>query len=221
MEILRETQGVRYSLIEPEDVDEMALLLAEAFSKYEPMARVSGYSERELADFVKLFGPLATREQLTPIARDMASGRMMGAFLSEDFASSAPEGFDQLSDRFRPTLTMLARLDDEYREGKVIVPGRYLHLFMIGVDHAFTGRDVGQNLLACCLENAIRRGYVMAVTEATGTVSQSIFRKAGFTERLRVEYKEYVFEGRRVFEGIEEHVGTLLMDKTLGTQAGN
>jgi ribosomal protein S18 acetylase RimI-like enzyme len=221
METLRQTDGVRFSLFEPGDLDEMALLLADAFANYEPMARACGLPQRELFDFVKLFGPLAARERLTPIARDAATGRMIGAFLTEDFASPAPEGFDQVSERFRPVLTLLARLDDEYLEGKAILPGQYLHLFMIGVDQGFTGRDVGQNLLACCLENAIRRGYVMAVTEATGTVSQSIFRKAGFTERLRVAYKDHVFEGHRVFQVIEGHVGTLLMDKALGTSAGS
>ena len=221
MELLRETDGVRFSLFELGDLDEMALLLADAFGKYEPMARVCGYSQREFVDFVKFFGPLAARERLTPIARDVATGRMIGAFLSEDFASPAPEGLDQVSERFRPVLTLLGRLDDAYSEGKVILPGQYLHLFMIGVEREFTGRDVGQNLLASCLENAIRRGYVMAVTEATGTVSQSIFRKAGFTERHRAEYKDYVFEGHRVFQGIEGHVGTLLMDKALGTPAGS
>ena len=215
MEILRETKNVRYSLFELNDLDELATLLGEAFAKDEPMARAGGYARRGLADFVKLFGPLAAQERLTPIARDVASGRMIGSFLSEDFASPAPEGIDRAGEPFRPTLTLLAHLDDEYRKGKVIVPGRYLHLFMIGVDRAFTGRGIGQNLLACCLENGIRRGYAMAVTEATGTVSQSIFRKAGFTEQMRVEYKDYIYDGRRVFESIEGHVGTLLMDKAL------
>jgi ribosomal protein S18 acetylase RimI-like enzyme len=221
MEILREKDGVRFSLFEPGDLAEMALVLADAFANYEPMARECGLSQRELVDFVKLFGPLAGRERLTPIARDVATGRMIGAFLSEDFASPAPQGFDQVSERIRPVLTLLAHMDDEYREGKAIMPGQYLHLFMLGVERGFTGRDIGQNLLACCMENAVRRGYAMAVTEATGTVSQSIFRKAGFTERQRVEYKDYVFEGHRVFQGIEGHVGTLLMDKALGTSAGS
>lgn len=221
MKILREADGVRFSLFEPGDLDEMALVLADAFANYEPMARECGLSQRELVDFVKLFGPLAARERLTPIARDVATGRMIGAFLSEDFASPALDGFDQVSGRIRPVLTLLARLDDEYREGKAILPGHYLHLLMIGVERGFKGQDVGQNLLACCLENAIRQGYAMAVTEATGAVSQSIFRKAGFTERLRVEYKDYVFEGHRVFQSIEGHVGTLLMDKALGTSTGS
>jgi ribosomal protein S18 acetylase RimI-like enzyme len=221
VEILRETHGVCYSLFKLGDLDEMALVLAGAFSEHEPMARACGCSQRELVDFVKLFGPLAARERLTPIARDVATGRIIGAFLSEDFTSPAPEGFDRVSERLRPILTLLACLDDPYREGKAILPGRYLHLFMIGVAREFTGRDVGQNLLACCLENGVRRGYVMAVTEATGTVSQSIFRQAGFTERRRVEYTDYVFEGHRVFQGIEGHIGTLLMDKALGPSAGS
>ncbi len=216
MTTLREEMGVRYALCQSGDIEEMAELLAVCFGRHEPMAIASGYTHRELVDFVKLFGPMAVAQQLTPVARDVASGEMVGAFLTEDFCSPAPDGFALLGEKFQPTLTMLAAMDDEYRKGRDVHPGGYLHLFMVGVGHAHGGRKIGQNLLAAALDNGVRRGYRMAVTEATGTVSQAIFRRAGFIERLTVRYKEYVYKGRRVFETIEGHIGTILMDRDLG-----
>ena len=64
MHVLREVHGVRYALLGPGDLDEMAVLLAEAFGQHEPMAVVSGYTQDELVAFVKLFGPKAVSESL-------------------------------------------------------------------------------------------------------------------------------------------------------------
>jgi hypothetical protein len=54
-----------------------------------------------------------------------------------------------------------------------------LHLFMIAVDHRHKGRKVAHNLVRACLQNGARKGYHTAVTEATGVISQHIFR-SGF-----------------------------------------
>src|SRR5262245_33273271 len=83
-------------------------------------------------------------------------------------------------------------------------------------NHRHNGRKVAQNLVRACLENGAGKGYHTAVTEATGAISQHIFRsKFGFQDRLEIPYKTFVFEGRRVFASIRGHTGTILMDKTL------
>jgi ribosomal protein S18 acetylase RimI-like enzyme len=110
---------------------------------------------------------------------------------------------------------MLDGLDADYRQGRTIAPGHYLHLFMLGVDPRFGGRGIAQQLVAACLSNGREKGFTHAVTEATGVVSQHIFRKLGFTERLRVPYQDYRYEGRPVFASIREHDATILMDRPL------
>lgn len=219
MTVLREILDVRFTLFEPADLDEMASLLATAFGKHEVMAISSGYTHQELVDFVKLLGPAAHRDKLTVVARDIPSGAMIGALLSEDFCAEAPEGFDRVSDKFRPTLTLLEQLDTQYRQGKDIRPGHFLHLYMLGVKRTHTGKKIGQHLLTTSLENAAARGYRMALAEATGAVSQSICRKLGFVERLSVSYQDYTYQGRRVFAHIEGVTGTVLMDRSLVPEA--
>jgi hypothetical protein len=82
--------------------------------------------------------------------------------------------------------------------------------------HQNKGRNVAHNLIQSCLENGIRKGYHTTVAEATGVISQHIFRNNfGFVDRLEIPYKTFVYQGRRVFESIEEHTGAILMDKTL------
>jgi hypothetical protein len=173
----REALGVQYSVFELSDLDEMARLLAEAFSRYDPPAVAMGLSLDEFEEFVRLLCPKAATEGLTIVARTAATGEMIGALLTEDFASPPPAGIDQVSEKFHPIFTMLEQLDAQYRQGKIVRVGEYLHLFMIAVAHQHNGKKVAQNLYQVCLENGIRKGYKTTVTEATGVITQHILGK--------------------------------------------
>jgi ribosomal protein S18 acetylase RimI-like enzyme len=110
---------------------------------------------------------------------------------------------------------MLQVLDEQFRAGRSISTGEYLHLLMLAVDGQSAGRGIGKGLVQACLENGLRKGYRMALTEATGRVSQSIFRKHGFVERFKVSYRDFRYENRSVFASIQEHENAILMDKSL------
>jgi GNAT superfamily N-acetyltransferase len=191
----------------------MAVVIAEAFSHYEPMAVAQDLSRGELVDFIKLLGPKAAQEALTVLARDQATDRVIGAVLTDDFASAPPKGIEHISEKFGPILALLDELDTQYKQGKSLHVGEYLHLFIIAIMHQHTGKKVAQNLIQACLENGLRKGYRMAVTEATGVISQHIFRKCGFVDRIEIPYKTFIYQGRRVFMSIEGHTSTILMDK--------
>jgi ribosomal protein S18 acetylase RimI-like enzyme len=90
-----------------------------------------------------------------------------------------------------------------------------LHLFLLGVDQGSTGNRVAQKLVMACLENGRRRGYRLAVTEATNKISQHIFRKQGFVEREWRSYRDYRYEGQATFMSIADQGGPVLMDKVL------
>ena len=126
-----------------------------------------------------------------------------------------PEGINRLSEKFDPIFDILGQLDTEYRSGRTGRPGELLHLFLIGVSDRVAGRGVAQQLVAVCLEHGRRRGYRVAITEATNKVSQHIFRKQGFVTRVQRSYEAHRFNGRPVFASIAEHGGPMLMDKSL------
>jgi len=58
------------------------------------------------------------------------------------------------------------------------------------------------------------RGAHRLSAEATNKVSQHIFRKQGFVERVQRSYEGHRFDGRQVFASIAEHGGLILMDKS-------
>jgi hypothetical protein len=59
------------------------------------------------------------------------------------------------------------------------------------------------------------RGAKTGVVEATGVVSQHIFRKFGFLDRFEAPYQTFTFQGKQVFEAIKDHHGLILMEKAL------
>ena len=193
----------------------MVRLLGTVFSRNDPPAVAVGLTPAEFETFVRLFCPKATAEGLTIVARLVDTGELIGALLTEDGASDPPDGIDQLSEKFEPIFDILGQLDTEYRDAQIVLPGEYLHLFLLGVAESAAGRGVAQTLVETCLTHGANRGYRLAVTEATNKVSQHIFRKQGFVERVRRSYGTHNFDGRPVFSSIAAHGGPVLMDKKL------
>lgn len=193
----------------------MARLLGEVFSRSEPPAIAAGMSAADLEELVGLFGAKAVVEGLTIIAR-AGSGDLVGAMLTEDFGTPRPSGIGGGPTRFAPVGALLDGLDAEYRATHAIVPGSHLHLFMVGVSEAFSGAGIAGNMIIRCLANGARRGYRVAVTEATGPASQHVFRKLGFQDVYSRTYRDFLYQGRRVFETIEEQGGAILMERAVG-----
>jgi len=206
---------IEYGLYLPSEAEAMAKLLGETFSRYDPPAVAVGLTASEFEVFVRLLCPKVAAEGLTIVARLAGTGDLVGALLTEDSASALPDGMDRLSAKFDPIFDILGQLDKEYRGGRAVHPGDSLHLFLLGVSNRVAGRGVAQQLVTACLEHGTRRGYRVAVTEATNKVSQHIFRKQGFAARVQRSYEAHHFDGRQVFASIAEHGGPILMDRSL------
>jgi len=215
MQPANEQQQIVYDVCTAKDAEEMARLLGEVFSRRDPPSVATGLTPSEFETFVRLLCPQAAVEGLTVVARSAGTGQLIGALLTEDSATTLPEGMDQLSPKFEPIFDILGQLETEYRAGQHPRPGEALHLFLLGVAESSGGRGVAQQLVTRCLENGARKGYQLAVTEATNRVSQHIFRKLGFAERVRRSYADHRFAGRAEFASIAELGGPILMDKSV------
>lgn len=214
--VLNEAEGVQYELFNMSELDEMALMTAEAFARYEPTTSCLGIPSEDFADFVRLrCRPKAEQEELTVIARNQNTKQIIGAMIADDFAIEPPEEIRHLGDKFEPVWAILDELDMQYKQGRILPKGEYLHLLLGAVDHRHTGKNVAKNLVQTCLENGVRKGYKTGIGEATGVVSQHILRKFGFVDYFEIPYKTFTFQGKRVFESIEDHRSIILMDKAL------
>jgi ribosomal protein S18 acetylase RimI-like enzyme len=207
--------GVDYDLLDHASLGPMARLLAEAFSLYDPPAVAVGLPSEQVEALVMAFGPRAVAEQLSVVARMAATGELVGALLADDFGTPTPPGLDAVAPRFGPIGALLDSLDDRYRASRKIAPGGFLHLFMVGVARHAGGRGIAHNLITTTLANGKARGYRVAVTEATGSVSQHVFRKLGFRDVLAAPYQDFVFDGARVFSSVVGQDATILMEREL------
>jgi ribosomal protein S18 acetylase RimI-like enzyme len=204
-----------YSVYTASGSDEMVRLLGKVFTQGDPPAVAARLTASEFEAFVRLLCPKAEADGLTIVARSRETGEMIGVLLTEDSASEPPQGMDRLSAKFNPIFDMLDQLGVAYRDGRTVRAGESLHLFLLGVAQQFTGQGVAHQLVTNCVANGLRKGYRVAVTEATNRTSQHIFRKLGFVERARLLYRNYRFDGQAVFASIAEHGGTIQMDKLL------
>lgn len=208
--------SITYSRYAATDADEMSRLLAEIFAERDPPAVAVGLTAEEFETFVRLYSGKAENEGLTVVARSAATGEMVGALLAEDSGSEPPAGLETLSAKFNPIFDILGQLDAEYSGGRARQRGESVHLFLLGVARGHAGRGIAQQLVAECIANGQRKAYRLAVTEATNKTSQHLFRKQGFTERVRRSYQDHQFEGRGVFASIADQGGPMLMEKHLG-----
>jgi len=204
---------MKYQVAKPSDAEEIICLLATVFSELEPPAVAMGLSARDFEIFLRLFAPTVIADELTIVARSADTGKLAGALLTDDFGLPPTLDVTRMSPKFLPILSMLETLDEQLRRGKTISPGEYLHLFMLAVDAQFAGRGIAQDMVAACLDNGRPKGYRAALTEATGKISQRVFRKQGFADRFSVAYSDFRYEDKLVFASIQEHERAILMDR--------
>merc|ERR1712080_774676 len=73
---------------------------------------------------------------------------------------------------------------------------------MIGVDVESRGQGVATNLIRRSILLAGCLGFRAIKAEATGSFSKEAFEKVGMIPASSIKYKDFVFEGKKVFEGL-------------------
>lgn len=210
---------LHYRLFQDSDGDAIAGLLADVFPRRDPLAVAAQITSAEFAAFVQTLLPQVSNEGLTIVGCHAETGEVAAVMLTTDAAKDSPEKLLEVSEKFAPVAGILGDLDDLYFAGRAPHPGEMLHLFLLGVSDRAAGQGVGQQLVMRALENGARKGYRVAHAEATNKTSQHIFGKLGFAERAKIPYGDYLFHGQRVFAGIAEHGGPILMEMVLtGTE---
>ena len=207
--------GVEIGPMGTGDRDAVRDLIADAFSRFEPMAVAVGQSYTEFQAAVGLMVAETAFRDLTVCARRADTGDIIGVMLTTDFTTPIPEDIKTASPSFAPIGGVIGRLEAWYIDAKSPQAGECLDLAMLAVDRAHGGHGIAQQLVCACLAGGGDKGYRRAITMATNRVSQRVFKKLGFTELFSVAYSDYTFEGNRVFASIEHDDRTALMERAL------
>lgn len=212
MGISEKHRGVTLNIARQADLAELSDLLGSVFSKRDPPAVAAGFSKENLEALARVFGAKSIQEKLSFVAREKDTGRMIGVALAHDFGRPPSNEIAALIPYFEPLLAFLEQLDEKYTSTKTVVAGSFLHIFMIAVDEAWSGKGIAQQLVRECTANGGRHGYHTAFTEATSEVSRCVFRNNGFEEQYFASYEDFEFKGSFPFASIHEHKGCALMD---------
>ena len=211
----KDIPGVEIRPMSALDRDAVRDVIADAFSRFEPMAVAAGQTYEEFQALVGLLAANPAIQQLTICARLPATGEIVGVMLTTEFTAQMPDHLEELSPGFAPIGGLLEQLEGWYHDARAPRPGECLHLAMLAVDPAHWGRGIAQNLVAASMKNGAEHGYRSANTFATNRASHRVFEKLGFSELFSVSYKDYTFEGNRVFASIEGDDRTALMARAL------
>ena len=77
---------IEYGPYVASDADAMTRLLADAFSRYDPLAFAVGVTASDFEGFVRPLCPKVAAEGLTYVARRSDTGQIVGVLLTEDAA---------------------------------------------------------------------------------------------------------------------------------------
>ena len=219
MTVLRESDGIRYQLYQEADLRETAAVQAEAFtSGTEPVIGALRATFDQFSNFIHSLGPWIERDGLTIVARDVSTGAMAGASINLDLATENPPEVKRL-EWLAPALALLDEMDrvylQRYWHGRHAQPGEMFHFCWGAVSSPFHGRRISQTMVNVSLELGVAKKYRIALVEASGLASQHVFRKSGFTERVEVSYKSYVYQGRHPFASVNDIPSIILLDRPL------
>ncbi|WP_341535179.1 GNAT family N-acetyltransferase [Acanthopleuribacter pedis] len=202
--MLVEKDGLAFERLTERSFDECIELMASVFSVGEPMTALMGVTEDEFRFFATIFTRKALNEGLPIVARDTQTGALVGFSISEDLGNPEPEEAAHISAKFGPIVGLLDQLVAHFCQSHVLAPGKYVHVFMVGVKPGFKKRSVAFEMMAENMELAKKLGYEAAIGETTSEASARLTEKVGFREVYKINYSEFEFEDRKVFAGLNE-----------------
>jgi len=198
-------KDIVYDILRIEDLQGAVNCLAEAFTTGEPISKTLGVTLEEFKGFAEIFGGKAVREELSIVARKRETNEVLGCLISDDFVTDLPEDIEKINNKFTPVFYFLEELDAAYKQQNKIQKNEILHLFMLAVSPEHSGKKIGSNLIEASETLGKIKGYKGAIAEVTSVASQYItIQKQNYEAIAAIQYREFEFEGKRVFQNIEE-----------------
>jgi ribosomal protein S18 acetylase RimI-like enzyme len=180
------------------------------------MTKAMEITSDEFYRFAEIYCKKAITEELSLVARDKATGNIIGFLISENLASLPPNGIKTINEKFLPIIKLLNGLDENYKQSFEMNGKNILRLFMTGVREHYEGLNIATMLIENSLKLARLNNYSYVISETTGSVTQHILRdKLGFEEKFAIDYKSFYYNGKHVFNNIENSSYCVLFEKRL------
>jgi ribosomal protein S18 acetylase RimI-like enzyme len=185
-------------------------MIAEAFSRDDPLAASQGISESEFHDFIDGLYEGFIQDRLSQAAIDIDTNRAAAVVFAEAHrCGPGVEGTDAIA-------SLMDTAHESYYTDYQPARGELMHIHFIASNPDYRGRQLVQKLIANCLRAARDQGFRRAVVEASGIRSRNLLEKHfHFQPRVTVGYADFEWKGSKPFNSIAEHGGLALMDLEL------
>jgi hypothetical protein len=144
---------LEYRVYRDSDAGHVTDLLADVFSRHDPLAHAAQVTRAEFAGFALSLLPQAAKDGLTIVACMPAAGEIVGVMLTNDGAADSPAELSESNQKFRPIASILGELDEIYLAGRKPRLGEMLHLYLLGVSDRVAGHGIGQQLVLRTVEH--------------------------------------------------------------------
>ncbi|REL27449.1 GNAT family N-acetyltransferase [Thalassotalea euphylliae] len=202
--------------IHSQNTHETANLVVVTFNEREPLAKVNNAPPKEFAEFILDLTQHCANNGLGFVARELKTNKIIGAILAADLAESLNKADANDDEPSNPIASLIEELNNSYFKGEALPDNTYLNIKFVAMDDRFNGKGVVNELISKCIDEAKKKGFKYAQAEATGNISQHIFKnKLGFEEKAFIKYREFTLDGERPFFEITEHEGIKLLIKRI------
>jgi len=213
---IEEEGEIFYKALQADELEQTISCLATIFCESEPMSKALKISNNEMRELSELSCKKALAKGLSMVAKDSKTGDVVSFSLADDFMEWPPEGSERTNEKIDFLLALVNDLDEEYKKTRKIRAGELFHLSFLGSSCHYQQKKIATTLIEKHLQLAKMKGFSTAVAEVTGPISQHILiDKFGFTEKVKIDYKSYVYHGVHIFESIEEVSSCILVEKRL------
>lgn len=213
---LLKDDAITYRLMHQQDLHASADCFTHSFQR-EPMVRHLKIQKEDFNSFALVCCQHAIHQGLGLVAVEDATQKVAGFTILQDALDDLQ--IDLGNYQFLlPIFEMLGQLQSQYiSEKNVKQSGEVIVSFVTGVYPEFEGSKIAHSLFGRSIELAKSRHYQKMITEVTGRLSQNgVRRRYSFTPYSSVLYRDFLFEGKRIFDGLEDStLSCVLMEKNL------
>lgn len=193
-----------------EDAEQMYL---GDFLEDEPVSRSLDLGNGSLAEFIRRYVRYLAEKNTGFVAQ--VDGKPAGFIFCLDMADTLEnigEWTRPLSEGFREGFALIGELEAMHFDPAAIRHGEVFYIFQLGVDRTFRGRGVGRALITAAIGQARERGYQCASADCTNPGSWHTFAACGFRKAAYIPYRDFSFEGNRIFSEIPGGISLMVRD---------
>jgi hypothetical protein len=211
---------LRYEIVTPDKFEQATELLYATYHPFEPLTKHLGLSagNTPIPDLDKLVES-TIKENLSLFARDL-EGNLMGVCINgvsrrDDWTHTIQEATSGFQD---PRVRILAAIRQEvHNKGAKIFDevgtDVMFGIKMVGIHPSLRGKGMSTDIIRRSILLAGCLGFEGLKAEATASYAAQAFYTIGFSPVVEISYKDFEYEGEKVFEGIEDEQGLILFQK--------